>query len=346
MKVPSGVSSCVGILIVAASSLLSSAQTSYTFTDLGALGTNGFSVAKGVNATAQVSGSAGTNNSNSSEVSFYSDGTMTGWGTLGGDSGIGNAINASGQVAGYSTDASGTYRAFLAANGRLTDIGDLGGGSAVAYGINDLDQVVGSAVTSDGSNHPFLYSDGKMIDLGTLGSPNGGSWWNSAQGVNNSGQVTGTSYTATSGFFAFLWSKGKITKMGTLGGPYSQGYAINNKGQVTGIAYLKNGAAHAFIANCATCRLKDLGAFGIGGTSWGFGINDSGVVVGMATCTCNAGQLAFVYSNGKLQDLNKLIPAGTGWSLIEADSINDAGQIVGTAMKKNGEEHGFLLTPQ
>src|SRR5260370_12209423 len=110
---------------------------------------------------------------------------MTNLGTLGGPSGIGNGINKSGQVAGYSTNSSGTYRAFLASGGSMTDIGDLGGGSAVAYAINDAGQVVGSAVTADGSNHPFLYSNGHMIDLGTLGSPKGTSWCTSARGANH-----------------------------------------------------------------------------------------------------------------------------------------------------------------
>lgn len=341
MKLPSLVASFASLVLI----IPCTAQTSYTFTDLGAIGSNAFSVAKGVNATGQVSGATGPNNSAASQVFSYSNGTMTGLGTLGGNSGIGNSINASGQIAGYSQDASGAYRAFLATNGTLNDIGDLGGGSAVAYGINDVGQVVGSAVTSDGSNHPFLYGAGKMLDLGTLGSPKGGSWWNSAQGVNNSGQFTGTSYTANSGFFAFLWSNGKMTKMGTLGGPWSQGYAINNKGQVTGLAYTKSREAHAFLASCATCKLKDLGAFGKFGTTWGFGINDSGDVVGQATCNCKTGYVAFLYSNGKLQDLNKLVSV-PGWTLIEADSINNAGQIAGTAMNDKGEEHGFLLTPQ
>jgi probable HAF family extracellular repeat protein len=343
MKTPSIVSSFAFALIISASSF-STAQTSYTLTDLGALPSNGWSVARAVNATAEVTGSAGTDDPNDAGIFLYSNGTMTSLGTLGGSSGIGNGINSSGQVAGYSTNASGTYRAFLASNGTLTDLGDLGGGSAVAYALNDLGQVVGSAVTSDGSNHPFLYSDGKMIDLGTLGSPSGNDWWNSAQGINNSGQVTGTSYDAQGNFLGFVWSNGKMTKMGTLGGPWSQAYAINNKGQVTGLAYTKNGAAHGFIANCATCPLKDLGSFS-GSTSsvWGFGINDSGVVVGQVTF--GGTYHAFVYSNGKIKDLNKLIPAGSGWTLIEADGINASGQIVGMMMK-GSEEHGYLLTPQ
>lgn len=201
-------------------------------------------------------------------------------------------------------------------------------------------------MTKDGSNHPFLYSNGKMIDLGTLGSPSGSEYWNTAQGVNNSGQVVGYSYTASSGFFGFVWSNGKMTKMGTLGGPWSQAYAVNNKGQVTGLAYTKNRAAHGFIANCAACPMKDLGTAVGGSTStiWGFAINDSGVVVGQSTF--KGTYHAFVWSNGKMQDLNKLIPAGTGWTLIDARGINATGQIVGTAMNKSGDQHGYLLTPQ
>jgi probable HAF family extracellular repeat protein len=334
-----------GAVALAALSTVCLAQT-YTITDLGTITKNSdsYSAAKGVNATAEVTGAASSNGDGGSEVFTWSDGVMTGLGTLGGNSGIGNGINASGQVAGYAQNSAGTYRAFLATNGVLTDIGDLGGGSAVAYGLNDSGQVVGSAVTADGSNHPFLYSNGVMTDLGTLGSPNGNAWWNSAQGVNKSGVVTGTSYDAQGNFFAFSYSNGKMTQMGTLGGSWSQGYAINNRGQVAGLAYTKSGAAHAFLANCATCTLKDLDASGGDTTtSWGFAINDSGVVVGQFTA--GGGYHAFVYSGGKFQDLNKLIPAGTGWMLVEANGINASGQIGGLGTIKNAE-HAYLLTPR
>jgi probable HAF family extracellular repeat protein len=332
------------VCVCLAAATVCAAQTSYTVTDLGTINTNGYSVAKAIDANAEVTGAAGVNNSNSSQVFRYSAGTMTGLGTLGGQSGIGNGINLSGQIAGYSTDSVGTYRAFISSGDTLIDIGDLGGGSAVAYGINDAGEVVGSAVTSDGSNHPFLYSNGVMTDLGTLGSPKGTDWWNSAQGVNNSGVVTGTSYDAKGNFFGFIWRNGKMTKMGTLGGSWSQAYAINNKGQVTGLAYTANGSAHAFIANCAACALKDLGTIA-GGTStvWGFAINDSGVVVGQSTF--QGTYHAFVYSGGKMKDLNKMIPAGSGWVLIEANGINSAGQIVGSGTH-NGQSRAFLLTPQ
>lgn len=341
MKAPASLAVLACILIAVSS--LCAAQTSYAITDLGTLSSNGYSVARAVNATAEVTGAAGNNNSNVSDIFFYGNGAMTSLGTLGGPSGIGNAINASGQVAGYSQNSSQTYRAFLSSGSTLTDIGDLGGGSAVAYGLNDLGFVVGSAVTAKGENHPFLYRNGRMTDLGTLGSSNN-DWWNSAQGINNSGAVAGTSYDAQGNFFGFVWKSSKMTKMGTLGGPWSQAYAINNKGQVAGLAYTKNGSAHAFIANCGACPLKDLGTFaGSTSTVWGFGINDSGVVVGQSTF--QGTYHAFVYSAGKIKDLNGMIPAGSGWALIEAQGINATGQIVGMGTH-NGQEHAYLLTPQ
>jgi len=333
---------CLCILLFT-SALLCDAQTSYKITDLGALSSSGYSVARSLNLTAEITGAAGQNNSNASQAFLYSNGTMTGLGTLGGPSGIGNGINASGVVAGYSENANDTYRAFITSGGKLTDIGDLGGGSAVAYGINDVGQVVGSAVTANGENHPFLYSGGKMIDLGTLGSKNT-DWWNSAQSVNNSGVVVGTSYDATGNFFGFVWRNGKMIKMGTLGGPWSQAYAINNKNQITGVAYTKSGLAHGFITACGTCPMKDLGTFaGSTSTVWGFAINDSGVVVGQSTFAST--YHAFIYSGGKIADLNKLIPSGSGWVLIDAEGINAGGQIVGMGIH-NGAEHGYLLTPQ
>jgi hypothetical protein len=45
-----------------------------------------------------------------------------------------------------------------------------------------------------------------------------------------------------------------------------------------------------------------------------------------------------------LQDLNNLIPAGSGWVLNHASAINKSGQIAGFGTI-NGANHGFLLTP-
>ena len=49
---------------------------------------------------------------------LYTNGQLTNLGTLGGEYGQGRSINSSGQVAGYSTLASGAYRAFLYSGGQ------------------------------------------------------------------------------------------------------------------------------------------------------------------------------------------------------------------------------------
>jgi hypothetical protein len=61
-------------------------------------------------------------------------------------------------------------------------------------------------------------------------------------------------------------------------------------------------------------------------------INDNGVIVGDQ----------FVYSNGTLQDLNTLVPAGTP-PIQDAKAINDNGQIVADTSAFGAE--ALLLTP-
>ena len=54
-------------------------------------------------------------------------------------------------------------------------------------------------------------------------------------------------------------------------------------------------------------------------------------MVGFSYTTGHAAQHAFFY-NGVMNDLNDLIPAGSGWELVTAFGINDAGQIAGTGV--------------
>ena len=65
-------------------------------------------------------------------------------------------------------------------------------------------------------------------------------------------------------------------------------------------------------------------------------VNDSGMIVGGA----------FVYSNGTLQNLNNLIPPGSGYQIQSATRINDNGQIVANAEDTaTGQTHALLLNP-
>ena len=51
---------------------------------------------------------------------------------------------------------------------------------------------------------------------------------------------------------------------------------------------------------------------------------------------------------GEMRDLTDLIPTGLGWTLTEARSINELGQIVGYGIHQHDnlyDSHAFLLTP-
>jgi len=313
---------------------------SYTITDLGTLGgsytTSG---AKAINASGEITGWAEDPATGNSVVMKWSAGVMTNLGTLGGNSGVGLGIDAKGDIAGYSTNAT-TYRAFLYTGKKLKNIGDLGGGYADAYAINRAGDIAGSSPGANGNVDPFLYrrKDRTMIDLGNLGSVTP-SEWNAALGINDHGELTGISWDGDV-FLAFLWKNGKMKSLGTLGGLYSEGYAINNNAQVTGVAYTARGEAHAFLWSAGA--MTDLGLIPGSVYTWGRGINASGEVVGYAEM--DNGYHAFVYTSGTLSDLNDLIPQGSGWVLEFANGVNDSGQIAGEGVL-NGVEHGYLLTP-
>ena len=95
-------------------------------------------------------------------------------------------------------------------------------------------------------------------------------------------------------------------------------------------------------AQTVTYTITDLGTLG-GTYSTAHDINAAGQVVGVADNSAGVDR-AFLYSNGAMQDLNTLLPAGSGWILREASAINNAGEIVGFG-KHNGATRAFLLKP-
>jgi len=333
-----GVLNLVSVLVLLFAAKVASAQK-YTVTDLGTLPGGNSSVAYKVNDLSQVAGNSTLPGNAYGHAFIYQNGTLTDVGTLSGGWSVAFQVNASGEAVGYAPLSTGNDRAFTFSNGQITALPTLGGGFSDGYAINDFGQVVGASATSTGDTHPFLFSNGQMIDLGTLGSPPGPEYWNSAQGINNPGQVVGYSYTATGGFFGFLWTNGKMKNLGALGGSLSEAWAINDASQITGGAYLKNGVEHVFLFSKG--KMIDVDGRTGFSNSIGWAINKFGTVVGRFDVA--SGTHAFI-SNGKLQDLNPLIPANSGWVLEEARGINDSGQISGYGTH-NGEERSFLLTP-
>jgi probable HAF family extracellular repeat protein len=118
----------------------------------------------------------------------------------------------------------------------------------------------------------------------------------------------------------------------------SNATAINNSGQVVGYAGTAGGAAiHATIWNGTTSA--DLGILGRGYYySFGYGINDSGQVVGLSASDIGPflGR-ATIWNGTTLTDLGTL-----GGSHSWAYSINNSGQVVGYADTSTGDAHATI----
>jgi probable HAF family extracellular repeat protein len=89
--------------------------------------------------------------------------------------------------------------------------------------------------------------------------------------------------------------------------------------------------------------MKDLGTFG-GEFSFAYALNSYDIVGTAETKTRE--RHAFLYRDGKLKDLNSLIPPKSGWTLIEATAISEGGKILCMARKSDGLIYAVLLTQQ
>ena len=121
----------------------------------------------------------------------------------------------------------------------------------------------------------------------------------------------------------------------------SIGRDINEPGQVAGQGQNPTGQSRAFLWEGGVTRY--LGVPAGGNLSRARSINDSGDVVGEWRILAGGQQRfkAFLYEDGRMRDLNGLIPAGTGWELTGAQAINESGQVVG-AGTINNQTHAYL----
>jgi probable HAF family extracellular repeat protein len=283
------------------------------------------------------------------------------------------AVNASGQVAGYSTGSGGQANAFLwSAGGGFTSWG-----SGEAHGINSAGEVVGFI---NGNTDAFSWTSGGGVTIlakKAIGSTA------AAYGVNDAGRIVGVSNsravrwanstatptnllgfdedslglgayaTNTSGQMAgysailgtnraALWQAGGgvATNLGVLtSGSSSLAYGLNDAGQVVGYSTI-NGQTicHAVLFHPGTLNPTDLGTLQGSGNSYARGINAGGQVVGDSTTSDPVvPSHAFVWTDGAgMVDLNARVDTGGAWTIEKANAINGSGQIVGVASRVIG----------
>ncbi len=342
------------------------AQTTYTVTDLGTLGGT-FGCAMGIN-NRNWAEFMDTLPGEQLHAGLWIDGQKIDFGTLGGpdlnSSIYYGGVNERGQAVGYAETSEpaadnlcgfGTglqCLPFFWQKGELTPLPTLGGRNGVATVINNRGQVAGAAqnTTTDStcssfqSVRPVIWENGKTQELPTYPGDEDGI----ALSINNHGQAVGNCGCWVPAYgsalnHALLWDNGTVTYLPSLGGEINNvPFEINNQGQVVGVSDLAgDSTAHAVLWQGGIAN--DLGALPGDSYSEADGINAHGQVVGgsCGATSCSA----YLWANGKMTDLNSLIPADSPLFLYLAHAINSRGEIVGMAVWNGSEFHAFLATP-
>jgi probable HAF family extracellular repeat protein len=296
------------------------------------------SYALGMNGAAVVVGSSvGADGTGITRAFRFQDGVMTALEPIGGRRhSVAAAVDSAGGVVGTSYDLGALDPQAV----RWSAAGAVLLGTFQPSDVNDVGVVVGRRALEPDHAHMRAVAliGGVLVDLGTLGGDTA-----MAHAVSESGRIVGTSLLANGQTRrAFLWQSGApMRDLGTLGGVNSHAYGVNDAGQIVGFSETAAGAPRAtlFTVDAAGSVLSrtDLGALGRG-FSYALAINASGEIVG------TAGSRAFVWRAGIMEDLNDLIPPGSGWTLERAVAITDGGAIAGAGLHL-GKGRAFLLRP-
>ena len=351
----------LGIVLLLATVVLTAAQ-SYTLTDLGVLKGDNESSGFWINDSGVVVGCSDT----ATDEGYPCTGLVAGqhafmWSKSGGMKDLGTlpgatvsaaqGINDSGTVVGYSNIKGQSATNFVAvewsSKGAITNLGTLpGGNSSAAFEINSAGEITGDSFLKSGVVDATSWSAGKIANLGGLPK----SVFSAGLDINSDGDIVGESVFSYGPPFTshgFLWSGSSMKDLGTLpGGVTSVANAINTSGVIVGESdgTSTNGRWHAVLWDTSR-KIHDLGVISGGVYSIAFAVNDSEVVVGYGNLSNNAAHAMIWTSSTGMKDLNTLIPANSGWVLINANAINNVGQITGYGIK-DGYNHAFVLTPE
>lgn len=274
---------------------------------------------------------------------------------------VGNGVNRSGQVSGYSRYKAGinaTHAYRYDPNGGIKDLGALpdsvvsGGTYSRAYNINDAGTVVGYSyyqTTPKAAAHAVVFrTDGTIQDLGTFRPGNDGG--GTAHDINSRGFVTGYAGSGDAGsinYMPFLKNindaSAPLIPLGSLGGTRGKALALNLQNQVVGWSFLANDAtSHAFLFEKG--KMRDLhgilaeaiaDATGSGASD----INNSGWIAGSVYSP--KGNRGYLYRSGSKVKYLGWLPGGSGASAL---GLNDGMQVVGSAKidDASGDTHGFI----
>jgi probable HAF family extracellular repeat protein len=282
----------------------------------------------------------------------------------------GTAINVLGDVCGYRTSPS--YVPLAWPDGANSDTGyhilsSTGFSAAYAYAINADGTIVGYGINGSAVN-VLRWAKSSATTWNApdnLQAPAGGQAY--AYAITDDGRIAGIAkFTSGGPLHAFNTRSFPVNlasdavDMGTMGGTGSEAWDMNPSKGTVGRSQLSTGYWRAFLLPISAPNLggsaiyQVCGLPGVTRTDWSsaaYGVNKFGQVVGYAQDQ-NLANRAVLYSDptGITTDLTTLplgggqTPASLGWTLTQAQSINDAGVIIGTG-SQNGVNKSWILYP-
>ncbi|MCW3052764.1 MAG: extracellular repeat protein family [Chthonomonadales bacterium] len=173
-----------------------------------------------------------------------------------------------------------------------------------------------------------------------------------ASGVSPNGQIVGNATNATASL-PIYWSSvdptlAPVALKDIAGARGTEPMFINDKGQIAGNTQINSVPAGVYWRSPTDQNPLAL-PLPAGGTPFAngssvAGMNRSGQIIGTGK------GLALLWQDGKVTDLNTLIPANSGWTLTSATAINDQGWILGIGTIKDTSgtltTSAFLIKPK
>jgi probable HAF family extracellular repeat protein len=316
----------------------------YTITDLGAPG-GGDSYAHDINDAGQISGTFRLPTF-LNRAFRWQDGQMIELRSATAHQSFGHSINNLGDVGGseqYSIGGVGEPVVFWGRGGSVNLDVPPGAFSSHVADLNDA----GVAVVDAGFFGPFVWSGNGYLN-NPLPTPK-----NPAR-INNAGEVVLGSGLLNENFAVLRLTEAGLVTVGTFGSfggnPAHLPWSVNELGDV--LAALAAGEInqqtvfYPFIYNFKTGRLQTNLVTSAGERPRALDqmkINDAGEAVFSGILTGTAPN-AYLYSEGRLVNLNSLMPSNSPFVLLaRANAINNVGDVVGEGITGSGKTHGFLM---